>query len=129
MRCIVTDERVAKFVEERCKTTIWPPYTAIGNDHNGSIVAGAIFNIYTGPSIEVTVAALPGGITRGFIRACGRYAFDQLGCERVTFTTESPEVINLAQRLNAQPEGRLRNQFGKGRDGFVLGILKEDFKL
>jgi RimJ/RimL family protein N-acetyltransferase len=127
---IVTDgPRVAAFVGTRCGTAIVPPFTALGWERDGDLVAGCIFNVYTGPDIEVTVAAEPGGITRAFIRACGHYVFTQLGCERVTFTTEQPNVINLAHRLAAQTEGRKRHQYGKGRDGIVLGLLREDWKL
>lgn len=129
MTNIVTDDRVARFVGKRVGAPINPPFTTIGIEKSGEIVAGAVFNIYTGPSVEVTVAALPGGVTRGFVRACGRYVFDQLKCERATFTTADPTVVKLATRLAAQTEGRMRNYFGKGRDGIVLGILKEDWKL
>lgn len=126
---VVTGAPVALFVGERCGASFVPPYTALGFERGGQIVAGAVFNVFTGPSVEVTVAALPGGISRSFIRACGDYVFKQLGCERATFTTESPEVAKLAQRLGSQTEGRLRNHFGKDRDGIVLGILKQDWKL
>ena len=121
--------RVAAFVGMHVGAAIVPPFTALGLERGGELVAGCIFNVFTGPDIEVTVAALPGGITRAFVRACGRYVFAQLGCERVTFTTEHPNVVNLAHRLNAQTEGRKRNQFGKDRHGVVLGLLKEDWKL
>ena len=127
---IVADgPRIAAFVGVRCGVAIVPPYTALGLERDGKLVAGCVFNVFTGPDIEVTVAAEPGGITRAFVRACGSYVFTQLGCERVTITTEHPLVINLAHRLNAQTEGTKRNQFGKGRDGTVLGLLREDWKL
>lgn len=124
----VTDERVALFVGERVGSIVYPPFTAIGIERGGEVTAGAVFNCFTGADIQVTVAALPGAITRSFVRACGRYVFDQLGCERATFVTEQPLVIDLAERLFAQTEGRMRNHFGKGRDGILLGILKSDWK-
>lgn len=125
---IVTDERVARFVGERIGESIYPPFTCIGIERDSAIVAGAVFNCFTGPDVQVSVA-IEGPITRAFVRACGRYVFVQLGCERATFITEHPHVINLAERLNAQTEGRLRNHFGPGRDGIILGLLKEDWKL
>ncbi len=122
---IITGETVAKFVGERCDTIIYPPFTAMGLERNGQVTAGVVFNCYTGSDIEVTVAGGP--FSRGFIRSVGKYVFEQIGCIRMTITTEKPEVIKIAHRLGAQTEGTKRNHFGKGRDGTVLGILREDW--
>jgi hypothetical protein len=122
---IVTDERVARFVGERCGTIICPPFTAMGIERNGHITAGVVFNNYTGHDVEVTVAGER--FTRGFIAAVGKYVFETIGCLRISITTEQPKVVELAKRLNAQVEGVKRNRFGAGRDGTLLGILKEDW--
>lgn len=122
---IVTDERVARFVGERCGTIICPPYTAMGIERGGKIAAGVVFNCFTGNDIAVTVAGGP--FTRDFIVAVGRYVFEKVGCLRMSITTEKPEVIKIAHRLGAQTEGLKRNHFGKGRDATILGILREDW--
>jgi hypothetical protein len=125
---IVSDARVIAFVSDVIGKDIIPPCTALGLEEGGEIVAGVVFNGYTGPDIEITVAALPGKVSPRFVRACGRYVFNQLGCLRASITTEQPEVIRLAHRLGAQTEGRKRNGFGLNRDAVLLGILKEDWK-
>jgi len=117
---IITGGRVIEYVSSKIGRDIIPPCTAIGREKDGLIVAGVVFNIYTGPDIEVTVAAEQGGVTR--------YVFSQLGCLRASITTEQSHVIDLATRLGAQTEGRKRNVFGLGRDAILLGILKEDWK-
>lgn len=122
---IVTDDRVALFVGERCGTIICPPFTCMGIERDGQVTAGVVFNNYTGHDIEVTVAGGP--FNRGFISAVGRYVFETIGCLRISITTEKPEVIRIAKRLGGHPEGLKRNHFGKGRDGTVLGILREDW--
>lgn len=122
---IVTDERVARFVGERCGTVLCPPYTAMGIEREGQVVAGAVFNNYTRFDVEVTVAGGP--FSRGFISAVGDYVFEQIGCLRMSITTEQEEVIEIAKRLGAQTEGLKRNRFGKGRDATILGILREDW--
>lgn len=122
---IVIDERVARFVGERCGTIIYPPYTCMGIERDGEIVAGVIFSGFTGNDVSVTVAGT--GFTRGFISAVGEYVFEQLGCLRLSITTEKPEIIRIAHRLAAQTEGTKRNHFGKGRDATMLGILREDW--
>ncbi len=123
---IVTGEAVAKFVGDRCGTIIYPPFTAMGMERDGEVTAGAVFNCYTGNDIAVTVAGGP--FSRGFIVAVGKYVFQQIGCIRMSITTEKPEVITIAHRLGAQTEGLKRNHFGEGRDGTILGILREDWK-
>lgn len=121
------DDEVARFVGERCSTIICPPYTAIGLERDGEIVAGVVFNNFTRHDVHVTAAGRR--FTRGFLRAVGTYVFQQLGCLRMTITTEQERVIDYAKRLGARTEGRTRNHFGRGRHGVVLGILREDWKI
>ena len=123
---IVTDERVARFVGERVHSIIYPPFTCMGIERDGEIIAGVIFNCFSGKDVAVTVAGR--GFTRGFIAAVGKYVFEHLGCLRITITTSQPHVISIAHRLGAQTEGAKRNHFGKGKDATVLGILREDWK-
>lgn len=122
---IVTDERVARFVGERCGVVVAPPYTAMGIERDGKITAGVLFNYYTVNDIAVTVAGER--FTREFISAVGKYVFEQIGCLRMSMMTEQPKVISIAERLGAKVEGVKRNYFGKGRDATMLGILREDW--
>lgn len=126
---IITDNRVARFVGERCGTIIYPPYTCLGVEKNGAVIGGAIFNCFTGQDVEMTVAGEASAFTRQFYHAVRNYVFKQMGCLRISVTTESEKVIELAKRLGAQVEGRKRDHFGKGRDGIVLGILEKDWKI
>lgn len=123
---IVTDDRVARFVGERIGSVIYPPFTAIGIERDGEIIAGAIFNCFTGHDVEITVAGK--GWTRAFFRAVGSYVFDQMQCCRFQFTTESEDTARLAERLGGVREGILRDKFGPGRDGIVLGVLRGEYR-
>lgn len=126
---IISGEAAARFVGERVGQIIYPPFTAIGIERDGEIVAGAVFNCYTGTDIHVTVAIDDRRAAGALTRQTGRYVFDQLKCERITVITEKPKVVSYAERLGAVREGVLRNQFGKGRDGYLLGLLREDWPL
>jgi hypothetical protein len=126
---IVTGHEVVEFVSERTRQRFVPPFVAIGREVDGAIVAGIVFNCWTGVDIELSVAAFPGGLSRALPRRAGRYVFHEAGCIRASFTTESQKVVDLAMRLGAQTEGRKRHLFGPGRDGVILGILREDWKL
>jgi hypothetical protein len=124
---IVTDERVARFVSERLGFAVCPPYTCLGIERDGAIVAGVIFHCFEGPNVHFTVAG--SGWTPGFMRAVGEYVFGQLGCLRMTATTEHDAVVKLACKLGGQIEGGpLRDQFGLGRDGWIVGVLRREWK-
>lgn len=124
---IVTDERVALFISEKLGTSFCPPFTCMGIERDGQIVAAALFNQFEGPDVHVSIAGSAWAL--GFARAVGRYVFQTLGCIRMTATTESIEVTKYAIRLGGQIEGRLRSHFGHGRDATIIGILKKDWKL
>lgn len=122
----VTDDRVSQFVASALGKTLVPPYTMAGLEKDGEIIAGVIFNNYEGPDIQVSIAGH--GWTRGFLADVGHYVFNQLKCERITAITEKVEVVRIAERLGGRVEGLMRNHFGPDRDGFIVGILKEEYR-
>ena len=123
---IVDDERVARFVSNMVGQGFVPPYTCMGIERDGAIVAGVIFNCFEGADVHVTIAG--SGWTRGFLADVGHYVFHVLGCERITVQTEQPKIVRIAERLGGQVEGLKRNHFGRGRDAFLLGILKDEYR-
>lgn len=126
---IITGDTVAKFVGERNERPVIPPYTAIGVERDGQIVAGAVFRNFNGFDIDVLVVGDgAGAFPPSFVRAIGRYVFTQLGCLRLSMTTDQTRVIELAKRLGAAVEGRKRNGFGLGKDAILLGVLKDEWK-
>lgn len=127
---IVTDDpRVIDYVADKNSTKFYPPLTSLGIERNGTIVAGVIFNCFTGTDVAVTIAGERGAFNKPFIELVGKYVFEQLGCLRISITTEQDKIIDFAHRLGAQTEGRKRNLYGEGRDGTVLGLLRDDWKV
>jgi len=123
---IVTDARVPRFVGAHVGTIIYPPYTAMGIERNGEIIGGVVFNCFTGADVQATVAGH--GWSRAFLAAVGDYVYRQLGVARMECTTEQEAVAILAERLGGKREGVLRDKFGKGRDGIVIGVLEQEYK-
>lgn len=121
---IVSDERVAKFVSDEIGMGFCPPYVAIGLERRGEIVAGILLNHFEGADIHATVAGKVW--SKGLLKAASSYVFDQLGCERITAISQVDKAVEFGRRLGGQIEGRLRNHFGAGHDGVVLGILREE---
>lgn len=123
---IVWDARVAEFVGGEIGVTFSPPLTCIGIERSGKIIGGAVFNHYEGQDIHLSAAGR--GWTRGFLAEVGHYVYTVLGCQRMTVITEKPEVVRLAEKLGGAVEGRLRSHFGPGRDAFIVGILKDEYR-
>ncbi|UIJ43795.1 GNAT family N-acetyltransferase [Sphingomonas cannabina] len=123
---IVEGEEVARFVSERLGFGLCPPYAALGVVRDGEIAGGVVFNHFEGADVHVSVAGC--GWTRAFLRAVGTYVYDKLGCERMTAITADEVVATFAERLGGQYEGRLRSHFGPGKDAFVMGILRDEWK-
>lgn len=124
---IVTDSRIGAFIAERLNYSLCPPYSFMGWERDGEIKCAVLFNCFEGA--DVHIGAVGGGWTRGFIRAVGDYVYRQLGCERMTITTEHEQVAGYAERLGGVREGVMRSHFGPGRDGIIIGILKAEFRL
>jgi RimJ/RimL family protein N-acetyltransferase len=123
---IVTDARVAAFVGDAVARKFAPPFSCLGLERNGQIVSGVVFNVYEGTDIHATIA---GHVwTKGLLADVGDYAFNQLGCLRITALTEQTSIVRLAERLGGKVEGLLRDHFGKGRDGYIVGVLKDDYR-
>lgn len=122
---IVSDDRIAPFVAKECGVQIVPPYTAIGIEQSGKIVAGVILNMWTGADIHMTAAGR--GWTKGFLAEIGDYVFNKLKCSRITAVTEQDKVVRLAKRLGGEVEGIMRNHFGPNRNAYVIGFLEADW--
>lgn len=121
-----SEEQVIRFVSENLGIGVFPPFTAMGMERDGQVTAGVVFNCFTGSNIEVTVAGH--GWTRSFLREVGEYVFRQIGCIRMTFTTEQEAVARLAERLGGKREGEKRDFYGPGRNGLIIGILKSEYR-
>lgn len=123
---IVSDDRVARFVSETLGVGFCPPWSSLGIERDGEIVAGVLCNCFEGADVHLSVAGT--GWTRAFLQAIGQYVYGTLGCERMTFVTESEGVAKLAQRLGGQVEGRMRSHFGPGRDAILVGVLRDEWR-
>lgn len=122
---IVSGDYVAHFVASGCGFSPCPPYTTMAIEREGELVAGLIFSCFEGADVQIT--AYGKGWTRGFMEEVGRYVYDTLGCCRMSFITEQPEVLAYALRLGGQIEGKMRSHFGPGRDGWIVGVLREEW--
>ena len=77
--------RVAQFVSALTECTIPPSGgAAIGLLRDDELVAGVLYEDFTGSSITATIAVAPGAVlTREFTQAIFTYPFMQLGCGKM----------------------------------------------
>ncbi|MFT8541429.1 GNAT family N-acetyltransferase [Acetobacter sp.] len=120
------DPRLPAFLKDRLGVTFFPPFTVMGLEKDGQIIAAMLFNVYTGPDIHVTIAG--SGWTRRLLREMGQYLFDILQVERFTAVTEKQNVIDFVERVGGKREGVLRNHFGRDRDGVIIGVLADEYR-
>lgn len=120
------DPRIPAFLERHLGVAFFPPFTTMGIEKDGEIIGGVLFNIYTGHDIHVSLAG--SGWTRSFLRYVGQYLYDQLCVERFTAITEKQNVVDIVYRLGGRKEGVIRNHFGFGRDGIILGVLRDEYR-
>lgn len=132
MKTVVYDpkEKIAKWVWERLGEEDSGGSAAVGLERDGELIAGVVFNMYTGASVSMNVAAVPGKdwLNREFLFRSFAYPFLQLRCYRATALVKvnNDVSIKFVEALGYQREGLLRRAHIDGSDMFVYGMLREE---
>ncbi len=119
-------ERIAGYVAERTGHVFSGGYAALAYERDGEIRGAAIFDIWRGTDIELTVAG--DEFPRAFLQACAKYVFGGLKCQRATLRTRADHraAIGAAIRVGARIEGMQRD-FYRDCDAVLFGITPGDF--
>ena len=125
---IVAGDEHREYLQKQLGCELQPDAVFIANEEPYG-VAG--FERYTGEDIEIHFIGEPGFLTRAFLRCIAAYAFDQLGCNRITGRVPAGRSLaarrNLGKRLGFTHEGTLRKAHD-GQDILIYGILREECK-
>ncbi len=110
-------------------------YEAIGVLKDGKLIGGVIYAEYReiAPGehdIRMHCAGEPGWLTKTTLRTFFSYAFDQLRCIRVTATVAraNKRALDMNTRLGFKIEGCIKDGYGTGKDGLLLGMQKATCK-
>nr|DAF30653.1 MAG TPA: acetyltransferase [Caudoviricetes sp.] len=122
---------VSKFVSDRIpgNDEFSPTDANLGLLKGGKLVAGVVFNMYTGTGICMHVAAEgKDWMSREFLRATFRYPFVQLGCRRVTglVRTDNLAAQKFDEHLGFKREGLIREGDDDGCDLILYGMLAKE---
>ena len=125
-------EAIAEFVSARQgQVNEWGDYTALGLIRGGVLVAGVIYNHFSGPNILMHVGAVPGRqwLNRRFLFAAFDYPFNQLGCRRVTGLVPKRNKVarKFDEHLGFVYEGNMQHALPDD-DLIVYGLLREKCK-
>jgi RimJ/RimL family protein N-acetyltransferase len=124
------NDRVVSWVAQRIDEQRFEGAIGIGLEEDGELIAGVVFNMYTGPSICMHVAAVPGKrwMTREYLWRCFAYPFVQLECRRITglVRVDNLEAQKFDEHLGFKREGLLRQACDDGTDMILYGMLKSE---
>ncbi|MBJ9695757.1 GNAT family N-acetyltransferase [Burkholderia cenocepacia] len=134
MKRIVWDEpdRVMHFVAERTGEETYRDCVAIGLEHAGHLVAGVVYQLYTGPGGSMLMHVASDGsrawLSRAYLAACFRYPFVQMQCRRVTglVRADNAAAQRFDEHLGFRREGLLRQGCTDGTDMILYGMLASE---
>lgn len=122
------DRALAGWAGARLGIAEWGPCSAIGVMRRGEIAAVAVFHQYRHPNMEISfVTASRMWATPLAVRQILRYPFIQVGCKRLTSTTEATNQRARAFlcRLGFRQEGYHPDALPTG-DAVSYGLLARD---
>lgn len=133
MKHIIWDQqdRVTKYVAHLVgEDEFLKPCAAIGLEKNGELIAGVVYDCFTGNSVSMHVASdkSKNWMISSYLYFCFAYPFIALKCNRVTGLVQENNIdaLNFDLKLGFKQEGRLRAACSDGSDIIVLGMLKDE---
>jgi len=133
MRRLILDEprRVAEWVFGRVfNRSDDTPFTAMGLEAGGELIAGVVFNCYTGADVTLTFAAEKGKLwgRRQWVASVFAYVFEQMGCIRcsVDVAESNPSSMAVIEGLGFTQEGVKRCAATDGSDVRIYGMLRRE---
>jgi len=128
---IVSDPgRVWSFVREHVHIQATGGMKGLGLERDGELIAGVVYEGYTGHNIWMHVGAEPGArwMTRDYLRYCFYYPFVELGCSRVSGYVEASNTAarRFDEHLGFTQEAVLKGAARDGGDVILYVMWRED---
>jgi hypothetical protein len=105
--------RVLKFVTDRVQCVFATgKISGIGLEQNGEVVAGVIYDHFTGPCISASMAVDNAHLTKDFLWAIFDYPFNQLGVGKILAYAAA----------NNEPSVSMLKRMGFVREAYIEGV-------
>jgi RimJ/RimL family protein N-acetyltransferase len=126
---IVTGEHVCEWVAPRTGGQYYKGSgSGIGLEKDGELIAGVLFDNYTGRSVQMHVAAIPGRrwMTKEYLRVCFDYPFRQLGVCKIIGIVDSTneDALRFDRHLGFVEEAIIKDA-GKHGDLHILSMTRQ----
>jgi hypothetical protein len=118
---------ISQWVAERAGCSIPNMGSAIGQFSGEDIVAGVMYENFTGASVTATIAVEPGTIlNKDFMRLIFEYPFKQLGVKKMfaIVSDANEKSINFVTRCGFIEETRVKDYYESG-DAIVFACTPE----
>lgn len=121
--------RVSEFCSEKMGGGgPWFLFQAIGLERDGELIAGVIYDRYSGPDISLHLAAVPGRrwLNRLFLHEVLRYPFLQLEVARISGEVEASnsDALRLNAHVGFEYEATKRGAASSGDDLILMVLWK-----
>lgn len=129
-RIISDPARVFAFCRERIPIQCVAGMKGLGLERDGELVAGVIYEGFTGSNVWMHVAAEPGAkwMTREYLRYCFYYPFNEMGVQRVTGYVEASNALarRFDEHLGFRQEAVLKGAATDGGDVILYVMWKDE---
>lgn len=131
MKTIISDPaRVWAYVHAKAGVPAIAGMKGIGLEQDGELIAGVLYEGFTGHNIWMHVAAEPGSrwMTREFLRYSFYYPFVECGADRVSGWVEASNTAarRFDEHLGFTEEARLKGAARDGSDVILYVMWRED---
>ncbi len=95
-------------------------------DRHGTLIGAAIWADYEQQNIELSCVGA-GAFRAGACRELARFAYDELGVERISLTVRADDeyTLKVAMKYGWRIEGRKRRYYADC-DAIILGMLRSE---
>lgn len=127
---IVSGQEVIEWMEAMLGERFHGEAIGMGLKSDGRFVAGAAYHGRQYHNVNASIVALPGSLTRPFIRAIHDYPFNALEVKRISVCVRlrNQASAKLAERLGFKYEGCQRAGYPDGEDKLMFGMLRKECK-
>ena len=101
--------------------------TGIGWEHDGTIVAGVVYDHFTGASIMATMAVDNAHTVKEFLWAIFDYPFNQLGVGKILVNVEeaNPDSLRMLRKMGFIKEAYIEGVFPSGAM-IIMSLVREN---